>query len=193
MSIAKAVVVAGAVLGLTNVAHAQSLIGSQVTGAIYCCEAPTEQFRATNFVTATVGNQVEFPNGVFSSIVPGLAPVPADLDIGANTIDLHYLASAPAAPGVFDGYVLTFQNAPEILSVKLDSSSTLTPTSISFTGNSVLINNADLALTPQSRVLLNVAVVPEPQEVAMMLGGLVALGMLARGRQQRSRLPEESA
>lgn len=187
MSIAKAVAAAGAVLCLTSVAHAQSLTGSQVTGAIYCCEAPTEEFRATNLVTATVGSGVEFPNGVFTSVVPGLAPVAANLDIGANTIDLHYLESAPAAPGVFDGYVLTFANAPEITSVTLDPSSTLTPTSISFTGNSVLINNADLALTPESRVLLNVAVVPEPQEAAMMLGGLAALGMLVRRRQRRLR------
>lgn len=174
---------AGAVCAVPA-AHAQSLTGSQVTAAIYCCDAPNEANRATNLVTKTVGASVEFPDGTFTSIIPGLSPVAANLDVGANTIDLQYLASAPAAPGTFDGYILSFAGAPSITSVTVDPSSTLTPTSISFDASTVFINNADLALTPQSHLLLNVAVVPEPAQAALMLGGLAAVGLLARRRQR---------
>jgi MYXO-CTERM domain-containing protein len=129
-----------------------------------------------------VGSGVEFPNGVFTSITPGLMPVPANVDIGAYTLDLHYLASAPAAPGTFDGYVFTFEGAPTITDVTLDPTSTLTPRDVSFTGNSISINNADLALTPDSRVLLNVSVVPEPASEGLLVVGLGLLAMWGRRR-----------
>jgi hypothetical protein len=187
MSIRRFVAGAAVSLCLAPLAQAQGLTGSSVTGAIYCCEAPTEEYRATNLVTATIGPGVEFPDGAFTSLIPGLEPVAATVDFGPNTVDLHYLASAPAAGGTFDGYVFTFSGAPTITSVTLDPASTLTPASFSFTGNSILINNADLALTPQSRVLLNVAVVPEPAAVAMMLAGLGVLAVLGQRRRQRVR------
>jgi hypothetical protein len=187
MSIRRFIAGAAVSLCLAPLVQAQGLTGSSVTGAIYCCDAPSEAYRATNLVTATVGSGVEFPNGAFTSLVQGLEPVPATVDFGANTVDLHYLASAPAEPGVFDGYVFTLAGAPTITSVTLDPASTLTPTSLSFTGNSILINNADLALTPQSRVLLNVAVVPEPAAVALMMAGLGMLAVLGQRRRQRVR------
>jgi hypothetical protein len=185
MSIRRFIAAAAVSLCLSPFAQAQGLAGSSVTGAIYCCDAPNEANRATNFVTATIGSGVEFPDGAFTSLVPGLEPVAATVDFGAYTVDLHYLATAPAAGGTFDGYVFTFSGAPTITSVTLDPASTLTPTSFSFTGNSILINNADLALTPQSRVLLNVAVVPEPAAVALMIAGLGVLMVTGRRRRQR--------
>jgi hypothetical protein len=100
---------------------------------------------------------------------------------------LQYLASAPAAPGVFDGYVFTFEGAPTITGVTLDPSSTLTPASISYTGNTVLINNADLALTPQSRVLLSVSLVPEPATAGLLAAGLGLLALMGMRRRQRAR------
>jgi hypothetical protein len=192
MSIRRLVAAAAVTLCLTPFAQVQAqeqgLTGSQVTGAIYCCDAPDEANRATNFVTKTIGSGVEFPDGSFTSLIPGLEPIAATIDFGANTVDLHYLASAPAAGGTFDGYVFTFEGAPTITAVTLDPASTLTPASLSFTGNSILINNADLALTPQSRVLLNVAVVPEQATVAMMMGGLGVLVVLGQRRRQRQRV-----
>jgi hypothetical protein len=182
MRIRPIAIAAAASLCLAPLAQAQGLTGSTVTGAIYCCDAPIEADRATNLVTATVGPGVEFPNGVFMSVQPGLTPVAATVDIGASTIDLHYLASAPAAPGAFDGYVFTFQGAPNILSVTTDPASTLTPAAVTFGPNTVTINNADLALTPQSRVLLNVSTVPEPEQGALLLAGLGAVALFVGGR-----------
>jgi hypothetical protein len=186
MSIKTVMAAAAVALCTVPMAQAQSLTGSQVTGAIYCCDAPNEANRATNLVTATVGPDVEFPNGVFTSITPGLSPVASTLDVGANTIDLQYLESAPAAPGIFDGFVLSFAGAPAITAVTADPSSTLSPTSISFDATTIFINNAGLALTPQSHLLLNVMAVPEPAQVAMMLSGLAAVGLLMRRRARKA-------
>jgi hypothetical protein len=172
-------------LCLAPLAQAQALQGT-VTGAIYCCNAPIEADRATNLVTATIGPGVEFPNGVFTSIQPGLSPVPATIDIGGTTLDLHYLATAPAAPGAFDGYVFTFQGSPAIVSVTTDPASTLMPAAVTFTPNSIVINNAGLALTPESRLLLNVSTVPEPEKVGLLLAGLAAMTLFVRGRKRRS-------
>jgi hypothetical protein len=172
-------------LCLVPLAQAQGLQGT-VTGAIYCCEAPNEANRATNLVTATIGPGVEFPNGVFMSTTPGLSPVPSTIDIGATTLDLRYLATAPAQPGAFDGFVFTFQGAPSILSVTTDPASTLTPASISFGPDTIVINNAGLALTPESRLLLNVSTVPEPGHFGLLLAGLGALTMFVRGRKRRA-------
>jgi hypothetical protein len=169
---------------LTPLAHAQ--LQGTVTGAIYCCEAPNEANRATNLVTATIGPGVEFPNGVFTSINPALSPVPATIDIGGSTLDLHYLATAPAAPGAFDGYVFTFQGSPAIASVTTDPASTLTPASITFGPDTIVINNAGLALTPESRLLLNVSTVPEPEKMGLLLAGLAAITMFVRGRKRRA-------
>lgn len=170
-------------LCLAPLAHAQ--LQGTVTGAIYCCNAPNEANRATNLVTATIGPGVEFPNGVFTSINPALSPVPATIDIGGTTLDLHYLASAPAAPGAFDGYVFTFQGSPAIASVTTDPASTLTPASITFGPDTIVINNAGLALTPESRLLLNVSTVPEPEKMGLLLAGLAAITMFVRGRKRR--------
>jgi hypothetical protein len=185
MSIKPLAAAAAVLLCLSPLAQGQDLTGSSVTGAIYCCDAPNEANRATNLVTATVGPAVEFPDGVFTSLTPGLSPVAATVNIGATTIDLQYLASAPAAPGVFDGYVFTFEGAPTISGVTLDPMSTLTPASISYTGNTVLINNADLVLTPQSRVLVNVSLVPEPATAAMLVAGMGMLALVGVRRRQR--------
>ncbi|MBC7684972.1 MAG: PEP-CTERM sorting domain-containing protein [Bdellovibrionales bacterium] len=159
------------------------LDGSQVTGGIYCCQAPTAAYLDTVLVTATVGPEVEFPNGAFRQ-TGGLVPIPVTIDVGSSTIDNHYNAARVSAGGAFNGYVLDFSGAPMITGVSLNALSTLTPTSLSWDANSVFINVASQRLLLDSRILINVLAVPEPTMSAMMLGGIGLLGFYGwrRGR-----------
>lgn len=182
MSIRK--IAAAVAMSLGSVAAAQGLTGSTVTGAIYCCNQPTETNRVTNLVTATVGTGIEFPNGVFMSTAAGLAPVPATVDFGANTLTLQYLEAAPAAPGNFDGYVFSFTGAPSITDVTTDPSSTLMPTGVTFSQDRIELNVAGRALTPESRLVLNISAVPEPGRLGLLLAGLGAVAVFVRRRQQ---------
>ena len=172
---------------LAPAAQAQSLVGSQVTVAGYCCTAPIPSDQATNAVTATVGSGTEFPPGTLTSLTSGLAPLPVSIDAGSNYIDIVYSAGGVVPAGGFNGYVFTFAGAPTITGVSLDPASTYTPT-LTFTGNSVLVNEAGQTLTGSSRALLDVALaptmppVPEPETYAMLLSGLGLLGWTARRR-----------
>jgi hypothetical protein len=171
---------AAAALCMALPAQGQSLIGSQVTGAGYCCTAPDESYRVTNLLTATVGPGIEFPAGSFESTGGQLETVLADIDVGATTLEIDYTASATAAPGTFNGFVFTFAGAPVITGVSADPTSTYSPV-LSFNGNTIFVNEAGLDLTPASRVLINVSAVPEPAAFAMLFGGLGLVG-LARWR-----------
>ena len=84
-----AIAIAAAACCVTSVGQAQGLTGSQVTGGVYCCQAPTTDYLFTNLVTETVGPQVEFPNGVFKPTA-GLVPIPVTIDVGGSAIDIHY-------------------------------------------------------------------------------------------------------
>ncbi|MFC5479469.1 PEP-CTERM sorting domain-containing protein [Massilia suwonensis] len=165
-------------------AQAQDLTGSTVNLAAYCCTAPIESNRVTALLSATVGPAVEFPEGVLTSLDPNLEPVPVTIDVGASTIDIDYGAGGTTAPGGFNGFVFSFTGAPAILSVSVDPSSTYTPV-VTFEGNSIFVNEAGLTLTADSRALINVTPVPEPEIYAMMLGGLGLVSALASRRRRK--------
>lgn len=176
-----------AACSLATASHAQGLTGSEVTGAVYCCQAPTEEYRFSNFVTATVGPDIEFPDGAFTPTGPSQRPViPVEIDIGAGTIDIRYTRGDVAASGAFNGYVFDFSGAPGIASVSLDALSTVTPASLSWDADTVLVSVAALSLPLDSRILLNVSPVPEPRTYALLLGGVALLGLGSRLRQRAS-------
>ncbi|MGZ3312286.1 MAG: hypothetical protein ACXU8R_27595, partial [Xanthobacteraceae bacterium] len=155
-----------AAFALSPTTQAQSLTGSQVTAAGYCCSAPIAADLVTNVLTRTVGSNVEFPQGSFTATT-GFQTIPATIDIGSSTIEITYSAGGTASPGGFNGFAFTFADAPAITGVSLDPSSTYSPV-LSFDANHVYVNEAGVTLSPGSRVLVNVAAVPEPEAYALM-------------------------
>jgi hypothetical protein len=144
-----------------SAALAAGLFGSQATAAVYCCSAPVESQRISTSATAVVGSGVEFPLGSLASNGTfGGGVIPLTIDVGENSLALNYTASAFAASGTFNGYKFSFDGAPVITGLTLNPLSNVTPTSFSFTPDSILVNVANLAVTSSSRLLFDVATVP---------------------------------
>lgn len=178
-------VAAAAMMGAGGT-QAVGLEGATVTLAGYCCAAPIESNRGTTFATATVGAGIEFPEGSLRTLRSGDILIGAVTDISANQLDSRATVFDRALSGTFNGSVLTFTGAgvPSILNVTLDPLSTYTPIGISFTANSISVNNAGLFFSPSSRLVLDIATapVPEPETYLLMLAGLAILGTIAKRR-----------
>jgi hypothetical protein len=180
---------------------AAGLFGSQSTAAVYCCSAPIEAQRISTSATATVGSGVEFPLGSLASNGTfGAGVIPLSIDVGENSLALNYTSTAFAASGAFNGYKFSFVGAPVITGLTLNALSNVTPTSFSFTSDSILVNAANLSFNASSRLLFDVATVPltdpvdpdpnpdpgpisipeSPSTIAIF--GLVALVSLSRQR-----------
>ncbi len=102
-------------------------------------------------------------------------------DISASTIRLDQNANGNLLGlADFNGFVYVFTGASAIASVTVDSSSTLVPTSVSATSNSIFINYAGLGRLGQSSTLLNVAFVPVPEPTTAALLGLGLCALASR-------------
>jgi hypothetical protein len=90
----------------------------------------------------------------------------------------------------FDGFVFDFTGAPTITSATVDSTSTLSPDAISFTGSEVAVNLAGLSAPNTATTIIDVdtasstapSIVPEPTTLTLLTSGLFALGTLRRYR-----------
>lgn len=82
-------------------------------------------------------------------------------------------------PASFNGFVYSFGGATTITGVTVDGASTLNPTSVTWTGSSVLVNYSGAGnITANKTTLLNLTFVPEPTSAA----GLALLATIARRR-----------
>lgn len=129
-----------------------------------------------NFGPATVSQAFEYSSmygGVWSS----------DIDGFSITLNQHAASNALGSAS-FNGFVYVFVGAPSILSISLDPSSTLVPTSISATGDTVFINYAGYGSAGPSTTILNVSFVPEPSTALLCMLGLLGLGQQARPKRR---------
>ena len=157
-----------------------SLTGSNVSAGVYCCTGPVPSDLFTNIATATVGAGVEFPLGSLTSTTSGIFQIPVNIDVTSNQILATYTAADTAFGGAFNGYVFTFQGAPTITGVSLNSALTslnLQSVTLGFTGNSVLVSGAGLSFAQGDKVALDVSLapVPEPGAIALASAGLLML------------------
>ena len=151
-------------------AFSSTLYGSTVNSAWYCCAAPTEPYRQTDFALAVVANGIEFSETAYYWFGSGYVSWGGTIDVRETTIEIRSTENGAAgAVQPFGGFTLNFSGAPKILNVTLDPSSSLAPTGISFTDSSILVNASGIARTDTDIGILNVQLAPVPEPAAPLL------------------------
>lgn len=165
----------------TGLAHASTLLGSQVTLTV---DSPTIGNAISVPVTETVGPGTTFPSG---SIV-GIDVIGVNIDVGATTIDIDYDEAATASTGTFNGYVFDFSGAPVITSVSLDPSSKFNSSQVGlgFGPDQVTVNVEGLSFTPSTSILLDLTLAPstgtpEPSTWLLFVIGIGLIGLHPKG------------
>ena len=178
---------ASLLLAAAPAVHAAGLDGASVSIAGYCCTAPVESDRFTNIPSSTVSSATEFPLGSLFALADSSA-IPITFDLSTSSLQASWAVSYTAVPGSFNGFVVNFSGAPNILGVTLNAASTVALTDITFTNSSIAVNGASITFTPNSVALFDIvtAPIPEPASYALMLAGIAVLSGVASGRAKRS-------
>jgi hypothetical protein len=131
----------------------RTLSGSTVT---LTANYPTVDHVFTNTVTGTV--PVSWPKGTLYGIQNRLVQVMASFDVTATTVTETFLTTAGLGVGTFNGPVYTFQGAPPITNVSVDPNSdhTVDPVNISFTADSISVNDSGVHVTNGAKQILDV-------------------------------------
>ena len=182
MNVAKSMLVAAVAIA-TSVSGASTLQGANVTGALYCCVAPTEAYRISSVENATVGNQIEFPINTFTFLSDGTSWDEGSIDVGTTTLRLDLFSAGTTRPGTFNGFVFSFSGAPTIVGVSVNSSSSLVPTSVSFSQDTILIHVDSLPYSVGDFFLLDVTLAAVPE---LPISVLLAAGVLALAAQRQA-------
>jgi hypothetical protein len=174
-------------------ANAQSFDGATVNYQYYFPDLSTPCACATNG-NYVVGSGVEISN-IADNTTGGLTVASGTMDISANDIFIDFLSQGSFNAAAFNGFVLSdlTDNLPAITGVTINPATNMAGfgnSNVSFTGDSILVNWADLAFNAGTVVSLNVTfaqpAVPEPATWAMMLVGLGAIGCTMRLRRRRA-------
>lgn len=175
-------------------AAATDFTGSSVTGTLYI---PNLASPYGTPQTETVGPGVEFAACSLGSCAGPMQIPPFTVDVSGNQIIIvsHHFGGYLSAP--FNGFVLSFAGAPDIIGLAVDPTTNVTGGSAGFTSDSILIN-ASGAFSPENGVtVLDVSfarsAAPEPSTWAMMALGFFGLGGLLRASRRSGALRDRRA
>lgn len=118
---------------------------------------PTQDQVFTNIVNGTV--PAHWAPGALHSVTGRLVQVNAEFDVSATQVTETFLMNARLGTGTFNGPVYKFQGAPKIANVTFDqqqSAPGVAPTSISFTNDSISVNDSGVSVTNGAKQVLDV-------------------------------------
>ena len=119
---------------------------------------PTQDQVFTNVVNATV--PAHWEPGALHSATGRLVQVNAEFEVSATQVTETFLTNTRLGTGTFNGPVYKFNGAPKIANVTFNQQQSdpgVAPTSISFTDDSISVNDSGLSVTNGARQTLDVA------------------------------------
>ena len=134
-------------------AASHTLRGATVT---LSANYPTVDDVFTNTVTGKV--PVSWPKGTLYATRSPMVQVLASFDVADTTVTETFLMTTSLAAGTFNGPVYTFKGAPPITNVTVDPSSDheVDPLNITFTNDSISVNDSGIHVTDGAKQILHV-------------------------------------
>ena len=118
---------------------------------------PTKDQVFTNVVIATV--PAHWEPGALHSTTGRLTQVNAEFDVSATQVTETFLTNARLGTGAFNGPVYKFQGAAKIANVTFNQQKSdpgVAPTSISFTDDSISVNDSGVSVSNGAKQVLDV-------------------------------------
>jgi hypothetical protein len=132
----------------------RDLAGASITLSV---NDPTQDQVSTNVVKGTV--PAHWARGALHSVTGRLVHVNAKFDVSATQVTETFLMNARLGRGTFNGPVYKFHGAAKIANVTFDrqqSDPGVAPTRISFTNDSISVNDSGVSVTRGAKQVLDV-------------------------------------